>query len=324
VWGIAIHREFIAVGHDGGQNVRDEERRVAQEPQQNEPTAGDRLLKTPGIDPGKWTVGDRRIALVGIGIGLVIVIISVCGYAFGWAWTGLTEPKQRTFWDWLSLLIVPIMLALGGYLFNRSESRRTKDEADQRAQDEALQAYLDHMSDLLIPKNDRPSLSDGSPPESLRVLARARTLTVLPRLDGDRKGRVVQFLYESKLIYKDRWHIDLKDADLDRADLTGIYLSEAKLTRVYLRGANLLRADLELADLEGAFLDGTFLNGARLRGANLTFTMLTDAQGVTEDQFAKAAYLTNATMPDGQKYEDWLKSKGSGEEGGAAALRNGS
>jgi hypothetical protein len=100
-----------------------------EEPQPNEPIAGDRreivgyrLLKRLGIDPNKWPVGDRRLALLGVGIGLTIVIIAVCGYVFGWEWTGLTKPKQRTFWDWLSLLIVPIVLALGGYLFTRPEA----------------------------------------------------------------------------------------------------------------------------------------------------------------------------------------------------------
>jgi hypothetical protein len=148
--------------------VSDDDRQVDEESQRSEHNAGDRLLKTLGIDPNKWTVGDRRIALLGIGIGVAIVIISICGYAFGWAWTGLTgpgltEPKLRTFWDWLSLLIVPIVLALGGYLFTRSESRRTKEDAerqravdreiaDERRQDDTLQAYLDGMSQLLTDK----------------------------------------------------------------------------------------------------------------------------------------------------------------------------
>src|SRR5215210_3712614 len=203
-----IHRRFIAAWLSWSRSVRDEVRQVDQEPQSKEQIAGDRLLKMLGIDADKWTVGDRRIALLGIGIGLTIVIIATCGYAFGWAWTGLTEPsitdpKQRTFWDWLSLLIVPIVLALGGYLFNRSESRRTKDDAerqrkadrhiaDQRAQDAALQAYLDHIGELLLDK-DKP-LRDSKEDDEGRTLARARTLTVLRRLDGERKGRVLQFL----------------------------------------------------------------------------------------------------------------------------------
>jgi hypothetical protein len=109
--------------------VEDQNRQVDQEPQPTEPIAGDRLLKTLGIDPNKWTVGDRRIALLGIGIGLTIVIIAVCGYVFDLPWTGLAK---RTFWDWLSLLIVPLVLALGGYLFTRAENRRTQEFADRQ------------------------------------------------------------------------------------------------------------------------------------------------------------------------------------------------
>jgi hypothetical protein len=67
---------------------------------------------------------------------------------------------------------------------------------DQRAQDDALQAYLDSMSRLLLEEDLRNS-QEG---DVTNALARARTLTVLRRLDGDGKGSVVQFLYESRLI----------------------------------------------------------------------------------------------------------------------------
>ena len=63
---LLVHRGFIAGGLcDGGQNVRDEERQVDQEQQPKKHIAGDRLLNTLGIDPNKWTVGDRRLALLG-------------------------------------------------------------------------------------------------------------------------------------------------------------------------------------------------------------------------------------------------------------------
>jgi hypothetical protein len=68
---------------------------VNQDQQPNKQIVEDRLLKTLGIDPNKWTVGDRRIAFLGVGKGLSIMIIAVCGYVFGWEWTRLTEPKPR-------------------------------------------------------------------------------------------------------------------------------------------------------------------------------------------------------------------------------------
>lgn len=332
-------------------------------------TAGDRLLKRLGIDPDKWTVGDRRLGLLGIGIGLAIVIIAVCGYVFGWEWTGLTKPKQRTFWDWLSLLIVPLVLALGGYLFNRSESRRTQDVAerqraadrqiaDQRGQDDALQAYLDHIGELLLDK-DKP-LRHSEEGDEVRTLARARTLTVLRRLDSERKGRVLQFLYESGLIAKDHVVLDLKGADLSgaflfqanlkRSNLSGANLFQANLGGANLSGADLSgavlalgtlgttdlsdadlsgailnRADLNVANLKQTNLSGAYLIGAGLFKADLSEADLTraDLRGaylrdahVTEEQLAACRNLGGATLPNSQKYEEWLKDKeGSGEDG---------
>ncbi len=281
------------------------------EKQPSNEIAGDRLLKRLGIDQNKWTVGDRRIAHLGIGIGLAIVIIVVCGYVFGWEWTGLTRPKQRTFWDWLSLLIVPIVLTLGGYLFTRSENRRTREDADQqrsldreiadeRRQDDMLQAYLDGMSQLLIDAKrplDRAQLGD-----SLSTLARARTLTVLTRLGGERKRSVLQFVYESGLVNMGHQVVDLREADLGRADLSGANLNEANLNKANLRGANLSRANLSEAHLGGANLNEADLSEADLSGV----------RGVTGEQLKqRARSLEGATMPNEQKYKDWLKVRGS-------------
>ena len=61
-----------------------------------------------------------------------------------------------------------------------------------------LQAYIDKMSELLLDK-DNP-LRESKPGDEIREVARVRTLTVLPRLDKERKRSVLQFLYESRLI----------------------------------------------------------------------------------------------------------------------------
>ncbi len=50
---------------------------------------------------------------------------------------------------------------------------------------------------------------------------------------------------------------------------------------------------------------------ADLSGANLS-----EALGITNEELEQQAEsLEGATMPNGQKYEDWLKSKGRGEDG---------
>jgi len=60
-----------------------------------------------------------------------------------------------TLWDWLKLLIVPVVIAGGGLWFNRQQrereieiARQQREQeleiAERRTQDEALQAYLEH------------------------------------------------------------------------------------------------------------------------------------------------------------------------------------
>ena len=211
-------------------------------------------------------------------------------YVYEWKWTGLVKNPdfhKRTLWDWLNLLIVPAVLALGGYLFTRSEDRSTQAAAERRAQDDALQAYLDQMSDMLIPNKDQPSLYEAKLDDSLSSVARARTLTVLPRLDGDRKARVIQFLHESDLIAENHQILALRGADLSKVDL--------------------FRADLSGADLSEAE-----------RGGNYPYLAADDVSvDVSVDQLRAARSLEGATIPNGQKYEDWIKDiEGRKEDGG--------
>jgi len=268
-----------------------------------------------------------------IRLGIVLSLLVAIGYSYG-----------ITLWDWIKLLVVPAAIAAAGLWFNRQQQERQRaddwrqqeralDIADQRAQDDALQAYLDQMS-LMLTNKERP-LRRAQPGDDLSVVARARTLTVLTKLekkrklDKDRKGSVLQFLYESGLITKDRRILDLSKADLFMADLYWAKLSEANLHGVYLIKANLIQADLVKADLSGAYLieadliradlseanlsnawlRHANLSGAKLSNARLRHANLSSATGLTDEQITAARTLEGATMPNGQKYEDWLKDK---------------
>ena len=184
--------------------------------------------------------------------------------------------------------------------------------ADRGAQDEALQVYLDQISAMLMPNTEQPSLYDALPGDSVSSVARARTLTVLPRLDGERKAWVVQFLYESGLINRGGLVLDLSGADLSGADLSG-----ANLLGVILRGADLRWAYLSMADLGAADL-----SLAKLRGIDLCFADLSGSE-VQQWQIDGAASLKGTTMPNGQNYENWLKDReGTAEGERVATLRN--
>jgi uncharacterized protein YjbI with pentapeptide repeats len=306
----------------------------------------------------KWPPTQHQV-LWAIRIAIVFGVLLAIGYTYG-----------ITLWDWAQLLIVPAVIAGVGIWFNqrqqqrqlqtnREQHKRDSQIANQRAQDAAVQAYLDQMSQLLT-DIDRP-LKRSQPGDDLSALARARTLTVLPGLDGERKRRVLRFLYESGLIVKDRpilnlWRADLNwivqvEAYLLGADLHGVHLSYAKLYGNNLRGSDLSGADLihthlhgadlSEADLSGAILHQAILRGADLSGADLSGAILGMGSGFPEfreekppqveylgggailrvglpedspeeveaakEHLAEVKSLKGATMPNGQKYEEWLK-----------------
>jgi hypothetical protein len=99
-------------------------------------------------------------------------------------WTGF---RGKTVWDWLQLLIVPFALAGIGFWFTEQQDARQQALEEQRAQDAALQAYLDEMGDLMLNRK----LQDSQESDPVRILARARTATILTRLDAERNNSVL-------------------------------------------------------------------------------------------------------------------------------------
>jgi uncharacterized protein YjbI with pentapeptide repeats len=102
---------------------------------------------------------------------------------------------------------------------------------------------------------------------------------------------------------------DFSRANLSDADLSPAILSGADFSRAWLVGTNLSKTSLDEADLSEAVLRGANLEGANLKGANLSHAY------VSEEQLAAARSLAGATMPNGQKYEDWVKGRGEENSG---------
>ncbi|GCE09780.1 pentapeptide repeat-containing protein [Dictyobacter aurantiacus] len=226
---------------------------------------------------------------------LVFSAFVFAGYWYNWQWLGFNASigpdvqqyqPAKTLWDWMQLLIVPVALAIGALLFNQAASKNEQKIAQQRDQtaldiaadnqrEALLQTYLDRMSELLL---DRHLLTKDVKNE-IRNIARARTLTVLSRLDADRKGSLLQFLYESDLINIDIHGciISMKGANLSEANLSEANLSEANLSEANLSEATLSEANLFGADLNRANLSGTDLSKANLFGADLSQANLNGA-----------------------------------------------
>lgn len=249
--------------------------------------------------------------------------VIIYGYLARPGWVGVSGKK---FWDYLELLIVPAALAIGVYLLNRAQERerqaqgayrehereateaarrerereaqaaqreRELEVENQRAQDVALQAYLDQMSQLLTDQGPR---SRTHWLDEARVTARARSLAVLRRLDGERKKSALQFLYEAQLINRCRNGplVGLSGADLTSTDLRYITLRNAALNGAHLENADLREAKLNSVDLGGAYLSGADLSGADLRDASLVNADLRKAKLNSVD--LRGAYLSGADL----------------------------
>jgi len=112
------------------------------------------------------------------------------------------------------------------------------------------------------------------------------------------------------LISRQKPILSLKDADLADAWLSEAILPNADLSEATLRYADLRDANLRRTNLRGADLREADLKGVDLSGADLRETNLSGATGLTNEELdQQAASLEGVTMPNGQKYEEWLKDK---------------
>jgi uncharacterized protein YjbI with pentapeptide repeats len=193
-----------------------------------------------------------------------------------------------------------------------------------------LQAYLDEMTSLMLDKKELLSSELGDP---IFTLARARTITVIARLDANHNKSVTTFLTEAGLTGYDYPSactlseielstsggscskdvtgnvrlisllsvVELRGADLQGATLRGADLSSANINDANLRSADLYEANLSTA----AKLVRTDLSNADLSFANLSTANLTDADLSGADLSAansgevlfKSANLSDATLP---------------------------
>jgi len=208
------------------------------------------------------------------------------------SWTGFAT---KTLWDWMQLLIIPVVLAVGTLWFNTQQANISAAQGKQQhandqqiaadQQNEAtLTTYINDIGNLLTTNHLRSS----QPGTEVRVVARAKTFVALKKLDGERKGELIQFLYEAHLI--GYTSVDARSGAVSQTasivNLYGVDANQADLTRAYLEGA----------DLEGVNLEGANFGGADLSKANLRYAR------IEPGQLFKTYSLANTLLPDGSQF----------------------
>jgi hypothetical protein len=228
--------------------------------------------------------------------------------------------SAKTLWDWLGLagvIAIPIVL----FQFQQEQQKKSdenaqaeKRQAEERAEvekeraklekeiadtnlrEEALQSYIDKMAELLIDKELKVLLTLSSIGATTRDkvkldaaldVGRARTLSILRRLDGDgeRKSSVVRFLIDAELIQGLEL---LKEANLSQANLSGVNFSQADLARANLFKANLFKANFSEANLFKANFSEANLSEANFGSAGLLEANFKGVKNLTPEQIKKA------------------------------------
>jgi len=185
--------------------------------------------------------------------------------------TGQFHPG-KTFWDWLDLLIIPGALAIFAYTFDRNEKKREKTIEIDRMRENTLQQYFNDIERLTF-----RGLQTSKKGDSIREIARSRTLAVLRMLDGKRKWNVLKFLSDMNLILRDKDGtndhpiISLHDADLSYLFFCPVIPSKD----VDFRYQPLFQdIDLSGSDLNNAQLNEIKFYNANLNNANWTDSLI--------------------------------------------------
>ncbi len=242
---------------------------------------------------------------------------SACGAYLTANWSGF---QGRTLWDVLNLLIVPFVLAVGGFWLNdiavkrqnelqRQETLRQRERDESRLQTSAMQAYFDAIGELQLEQ----SLGKAWARPAVLAIARTKTQTIMREINSERQGLVVQFLKDANLIVHKRtaaMEPPARSSDcsaqmtgtkgaraflsLEDTKLIGVSLANADLQAVELAHVDMREADLRNANLASAIMMSSDFRGANLSSANLVGADLTGAYLVNAQ--LRGAGLTGATL----------------------------
>lgn len=251
-----------------------------------------------------------------------------------WKWTGFQDKKG---WDFLQLLIAPLLIAGIGFGLQdsvkqrdiqqqKADKEREQSIAEDRAKEDTLKKYLDQMEDLLkaglLNINMRSKNSYDSYKSDQFIIAQTKTVLAIQLLDRNRQQLVIQFIEASGFNNTSKktdpekpteWgktdRVLLYKAQMRKANLVGSDLSGTALVGVYLRDANLgcdkngQCSNLSSSDLRGADLTNAILTGANLRETNFRDADLSNTD-IKDANFSGAKNLTIAQV---KQAKNWKK-----------------
>ncbi|MEH2133561.1 MAG: pentapeptide repeat-containing protein [Nostoc sp.] len=273
-------------------------------------------------------------------LAVVIILVIIGSYRFSWSGFGesttinssTTTEKQpenegvekitkktttdklesaKTLWDWIGLLIPPVMVASLGWFF-----KDLQDKAATAQQHEVtLQDYLKILSEFTVDKKLmkilEPKAADvpNIDPEAAISIITAKTLSLLRLFkdDIDRQASVLSFLGDIGLL-KHLKNLDLSGLNFTEADLSKVNLKEANLEGIILK-----KAKLHCADFTKSTLTKADFTKADLTEAKFTESILTEAK-FTESILTEADFRGARFQDRDFKDEDLILAGGFNKE----------
>ena len=202
-------------------------------------------------------------------------------------------------------------------------------QANELHQETVYAVYIQEMSEVSM-KLKRENLNHDELDQEWRVV-RAKSLSAIRQFDAKRKSYLIQFLYETQFLFRNRSPIDLSGSNLsgirltrpdslsvtfDRIALTHVALSYTSFADLRLMQADFSGSILMNSNFANAFLLETNFTGCDLRNADLR-GVLTDHMIIRDVNLSGAILETpfptiaNTILPNGSYVfysDDKLKS----------------
>lgn len=245
---------------------------------------------------------------------VIATLLIITWSVFRPGWMGF---RSKTLWDWFALMSFPVLLATVTFQLNQGQLQVEQ----QRAQEEAVQSYIDRVSELILTSDDLTN------DPRLKAVIEARTEVTLNLVTGERAARILRFLMSLDLL--DRLTFDLRELNLSRAELKGIVLRNKTMESALFYGADLEdgdfsgsdfeEADLRYTDFKKANLQNVSFEEANLKGAELDYADLrgadlSEATGLSSRMIDASCVDTTTLVPENVSLPD-LPARGCNSSG---------
>lgn len=213
---------------------------------------------------------------------------------------------KKPLWDWLDLLIVPVILFIGGTWFSHTSEQTQQRIANERYQQELYRGYLDQISTLILDHD----LKEAEEFSETRMFANSLTTSTLQDLEEERRNSLMRFLRSTGLATPEPGSEMpggiLRRGNLSNMDLSGTIMNAIDLQYARLENSDLTHAflgayaDLRYAQFINTSLTNTDFENADIDEAVFAYTNLETAKNLTDEQLATAK-ICNTVLPNGSE-----------------------